>query len=265
MSKADSQQDPLEVREEYAGNDEEHVYGSGIVCDTDNLGRSTPKGRSPLDLVVDATEGFVPLWASGSKLRWRFRPGTLNVFRRPADARTYLRRLMGEAILQWGDAAPVKFLERDDAWDFEIAIRPSDQCTANGCILASAFFPDAGRHTLTIYPKMFTQVREEQVETLVHEIGHVFGLRHFFANISETEWASEIFGTHRKFSIMNYGPDSKLTADDKTDLKRLYQLAWDGTLDNVNGTPIRFTTPYHTAGEQPGELLVGLPQVAFRR
>ena len=49
----------------------------------------------------------------------------------------------------------------------------------------------------------------EQVETLVHEIGHVFGLRHIFALISETEWPAEIFGKQVKFSIMNYGGDIK--------------------------------------------------------
>ena len=58
---------------------------------------------------------------------------------------------------------------------------------------------------------MFTQEPEEQVETLIHEIGHVFGLRHFFANVSETAWPSEIFGTHDTFSIMNYGRASQLT------------------------------------------------------
>ena len=41
---------------------------------------------------------------------------------------------------------------------------------------------------------MFAQNRKEQVDTFIHEIGHVFGLRHFFANISETAWPSEIFG-----------------------------------------------------------------------
>lgn len=64
-------------------------------------------------------------------------------------------------------------------------IRGADQCNAFGCILASAFFPDAGRHDLNLYPKLFTLGREEQVETFIHEIGHVFGLRHFFANVSE--------------------------------------------------------------------------------
>jgi predicted Zn-dependent protease len=77
----------------------------------------------------------------------------------------------------------------------------NDDCDANGCVLASAFFPDAGRHELVIYPKMFTQTHEEQVETMTHEIGHIFGLRHFFANITETAWPSQIFGVRRRMDV----------------------------------------------------------------
>ena len=65
---------------------------------------------------------------------------------------------------------------------------------------------------------MFTQARKEQVDTFIHEIGHIFGLRHFFANVSETAWPSEIFGRHENFSIMNYGALSELTDADKDDL-----------------------------------------------
>jgi hypothetical protein len=91
---------------------------------------------------------------------------------------------------------------------------------------------------------MFEQDAEEQVETLIHEFGHVFGLRHFFAPVSETAWASEIFGTHNKFSIMNYGEDSVLTEADLNDLTDLYERAWSGELTEINGTPIRFVQPY---------------------
>ena len=89
------------------------------------------------------------------------------------------------------------------------------------------------------------------METLIHEIGHVFGLRHFFANISETAWPSQIFGTHKPFSIMNYGSQSELTADDKSDLKRLYQLVWAGELTQINGTPIKLVKAFHTIGAAP--------------
>jgi len=204
-----------------------------------------------LEIVVDASEGFIPLWEKGATLRWRFRDSSLSVFEHPSAAKAEIRNLLGEALLQWGDSAPVKFAERNDAYDFEIVVRRQENCTIDGCVLASAFFPDAGRHKLTLYPTMFTQSRQEQVETLIHEIGHTFGLRHFFADVAETQFPSEIFGKHTRFSIMNYGSDSRLTNDDRQDLRRLYQLVWSGELTEINGTPIRLVRPFHAIGAQP--------------
>lgn len=256
---------PLRLRKAEKVDPEVHVFGNGIVCDTDTRGHATPGGRSPLELVFDASEGFIPLWAKGATLRWRFQEHSLHVFESPASAKVHIRKLLGEALLAWGDAAPVKFAERDDLWDFEIVAREADRCTINGCVLASAFFPDAGRHELRLYPTLFNQSRQEQVETLIHEIGHTFGLRHFFANLSEGQWASVIFGTHKRFSIMNYGPDSKLTAEDKSDLRRFYQMVWSGELAEVNGTAIRLVRPFHTTGAPPDSMVaVGQVQAAFQ-
>ena len=85
---------------------------------------------------------------------------------------------------------------------------------------------------------------QEQVgRTCAPQIGHVSGCRHFFALVSETAWPAEKFGTHNKFSIMNYGADSRLTAEDKSDLKNLYQSAWKGELTRINGTPTTFRAP----------------------
>lgn len=109
----------------------------------------------------------------------------------------------------------------------------------------------AGQQELRIFPKMFEQPREEQVETLVHEMGHIFGLRHFFALEQEEDWPSEVFGKHEKFTIMNYGSASVLTDNDKNDLKNLYVQAWLGTLKQINGTPIRLIRAYHTIRDNP--------------
>jgi hypothetical protein len=225
-----------------------HIIRPNVRCDTESRGHTTPRGRSRLEIVVDASEGFIPLWAKNTTLRWRFRDSSFAGLEDPAAAKAAVEKLLGECILAWGDAAPVKFAKRSDSWDFEIVMRAADDCDASGCVLASAFFPDAGRHKLLLYPQMFEQTRKEQIETLVHEIGHIFGLRHFFALVSETEWPAKVFGKHHKFSIMNYGEDSKLTSYDKSDLKRLYQLAWSGELTKINGTPIRFMKPFHASG-----------------
>lgn len=256
---------PFQLRKMEKADPEVHVFGNGIVCDTDTRGHATPGGRSPLEIVFDASEGFIPLWAKCTTLRWRFQDHSLRSFESPASAKAEIRKLLGEALLAWGDAAPVKFAERDDAWDFEVVMREADRCSINGCVLASAFFPDAGRHELRLYPTLFNQSTEEQVETFIHEIGHTFGLRHFFANLSEDQWPSVIFGTHKRFSIMNYGSDSKLTAEDKSDLRRFYQLVWSGELTEVNGTPVRLVRPFHTTGAPPDSMVaVGQVQAAFQ-
>jgi hypothetical protein len=224
-----------------------HIFRNH-VCKTDSLAFARPRNRPPVELVVDASEGFIPLWNKGTTLRWRFRDTSLRHFADIPAAKAALRRLLGEAVLAWGPAAPVKFAERQDAWDFEIVVEEARDCDVNGCTLAQAFFPDAGRHELLIFPDMFDQPKKEQVETLAHELGHVFGLRHFFALVSEKEWPAEVFGRHKAFSIMNYGTKSRLTAQDKADLKSLYQLAWSGQLNQINGTDIQLVRPHHLQG-----------------
>ncbi len=227
-----------------AKKDQTHVYGDKVVCNTDSRGLPTPKGKSPLEIVLDASEGFIPLWAKDTTLRWRFQERSMAGFTNVAAAKAAVRTLMGEALLLWGDAVPVQFSERQEAWDFEVVMRNADDCTDSGCVLASAFFPDGGRHELVIYPRMFAQTRKEQIDTLAHELGHVFGLRHFFAQVSETAWPSEVFGSHRPFSIMNYGSQSELTNEDRVDLKRLYQAVWRNELTHINGTPIKLVMPF---------------------
>src|SRR5262249_42179573 len=158
----------------------------GIICDTETRGRKTPGGRSPLELVLDASAGFIPLWEKDVTLNWRIQQRSLENFEDPAAASAQIEALLGEALVKWGDAAPVRFKREYDNWDFELVVRASNNCNASGCVLASAFFPDSGQQKLLIYPKMFEQDHKEQVDTLIHEIGHSFGLRHFFADVSET-------------------------------------------------------------------------------
>src|SRR5215208_4338628 len=111
-----------------------HVYGPGAIGATENRGYARPGNRSPLELVVNAPEGFIPLWAKDMTLRWRFQERSLAFFEDPEAAKTAIRELLGEALLAWGDAAPVNFAERDDAWDFEVVMREADRCNASGCV-----------------------------------------------------------------------------------------------------------------------------------
>ncbi|WP_286619101.1 hypothetical protein [Variovorax sp. J22R115] len=208
-----------------------------LRCATDKL--------SAFELVVDATNGFVPLWEKGTKLRWRFDEASVDRQPDPKGTRTLVRCLLRDAMREWGDAAPVQIVESDAVHDFTVAVRKRNDCDEAGCTLASAFFPTKRREEMLIYPFLLSQTLKEQVATLVHELGHVFGLRHYFANISETDSPSAVFGVHRKFTIMNYGAASVLTDEDRKDLKRLYEAAWGGQLTKINGIPVRFVKAYH--------------------
>lgn len=212
-----------------------HLLKKGVICTTDYRAHK----KSPFEIVLDGTEGFVPLWEQGQILRWRFDLASLSVFQQPDALMTKVRSLLFKAITAWGDAAPIRFTENADNSDFQIVLVKQPNCTPFGCTLARAFFPDAGRHQLYIYPTMFEQSEKEQVDTLAHEIGHVFGLRHYFAPEQETQWPSVIFGEHNPFSIMNYGNNSELTAADRRDLKLLYDGVWSGQIKEVNGTPVK--------------------------
>jgi hypothetical protein len=238
---------PFELREKKDVKPEVHVHGKGIVCATEDTGR--PKNRDvSLNEIVVGMGDTIPLWDSDVTLYWRFQERSFRAFANPDAAKDRIRALIQQALDLWGEAAPVQFVERDNGWDFEVILRNSDDCSALGCVLASAFFPDTGRHKLTIYPRMLQQEEDEQIETLVHELGHVFGLRHFFAQVSETQLPSEIFGTHVDFTIMNYGANSELSDEDRSDLAALYESARNGELTAINGTPVTLVKPFSSIG-----------------
>jgi len=144
-----------------------------VRCVTDPIGHATPHGRSVLDIVVDASGGFIPLWDKDTTLRWRFKPKTLRYFKDPHAAGKQIRKLIGEALVHWSPALPVKFKEDNDTWDFQVTIRKGNDCDASGCVLASSFFPDSGRHDLLLYPKMFEEDAQEQLDTVIHELYHI--------------------------------------------------------------------------------------------
>lgn len=238
---------PAQRRKPLHGTDDHvHLLKKGFICDTEQKGFTRPKGKGTIKIVVDAEGGFVRLWAKSVTLNWRFRETSMDYFDDPTAAKKEIRNLIKEMLAQWGTASPVKFKEDNTNWDFEIVMRQNDSCMDGGCVLASAFFPDPGQHRLYLYPFLFEQTRHDQIETLAHEFGHIFGLRHYFALLEETDSPAEIFGRHNKFTIMNYNELSKLTKRDRSDLSKLYQLTWSGKLTTINGKPIKLVKPFHT-------------------
>ena len=240
-----------------------HIYGNNKLCETDTRGYSTPGNiNDPAELMLHRSEGFIPLWEKNQFLRWRFSPLFIHYFSNPEPVKKWIRKILGAGLVLWEDAVPIKFTEKQDAWDFEIVIN-EDKCNLhNNCSLAKAFFPDNGRHELVLYPKLFEQPVKEQIETMAHELGHIFGLRHFFAELTEKNFPSVRFNHDKQnpFSIMNYGEHSEMTEDDISDLKLLYEKVWSGELTEINGTPIALFSPFHVAGGRYQHILNNIPK-----
>ncbi len=224
--------------------------GHRIRCGTEQRGYSTPNNSDSDDLRIDTPEGFASLWAEGTTLRWRFSPQAMLRFRYPQDEMEKIRVAMKRGLALWGDACPVRFTEARSNCDFEVAPAFMDDCDPTGCVLASAFFPNGGQNTLRIFPRMWGLPEEEQAETMAHEFGHIFGLRHWFAHIREQYRDQVPFGSNSPFTIMNYGRFGEMTDADRDDLRLLYREAWRGNLTEINGTPIRFVKPYSSIYHQ---------------
>lgn len=199
------------------------AHRCGIRCATD----PPPKSGILPEVVVDLVKDKVPLWSRSTRLNWRFDEGSFERFGGAERMKRKVSQLMRDAMNAWGNVAPVKFNKSNDLPDFEVYMRQRRDCK-EGCVLASAFFPSSKLERVTLYPSMFEYDQDEQLSTMVHEIGHIFGLRHFFADTDayERKFPSLVFGKHSRYTIMNYGSESRLTRADREDLGRLYEAAW---------------------------------------
>ena len=156
-----------------------HLLSKGIICTTDSRARKLGlRLRSSLTPPRDLSRCGRRI----EVLRWKFNEASLAVFRRPEAVKSTGQGIAHGSHYSLGNRCAYSLQRKSRQ------LRLRDRCrrirklyTPQGCILAQAFFPDAGRHQLFVFPTMFQQSKKEQVDTLAHEIGHVFGLRHFFA------------------------------------------------------------------------------------
>jgi hypothetical protein len=85
--------------------------GKGIICVTDSRGQPKHEWRSEVaevvrrasgdprtEIVVDASEGFIPLWDEDVTLRWRFNEVSMQAF---ADRKLPRLRLKPCSMRRW--------------------------------------------------------------------------------------------------------------------------------------------------------------------
>ena len=78
------------------------------------------------------------------------------------------------------------------------------------------------------------------MNSLLHEIGHILGLRHEFALDRETDTPAQRFGSQNEHSVMSYDDINVIRDTDITDIKNFYDLP---NKYELNGVPVTDYTP----------------------
>ncbi|KAI0469022.1 hypothetical protein F4859DRAFT_488262 [Xylaria cf. heliscus] len=181
---------------------------------------------------------YIPRWLTGEFVDYVINTES---FVNPGLARFTARKAV-EAIAMWQNiGVSFRKVSRDEPATFQIKYRdlPSD---GSDDVYAEAFFPQAGPGTLFVYKLALETANGDYLANfLAHEIGHILGLRHIFAE-EDREPRSLLWGSRNESSIMNRFADLSLYSvqeQDRTELRSFY----DFTGQTYKGWFIRDFTP----------------------
>ncbi|KAI0014715.1 hypothetical protein F4780DRAFT_767184 [Xylariomycetidae sp. FL0641] len=173
-------------------------------------------------------------WAKGAAPCWCVKRSS---FPSIADAE-YAAACLREAVRLWRRAAPniPTFNQTEDREiaTFQLTYGSTDDLG----LLAEAFFPNQSRRELEVFKEAFSSMNKPFLTNiLLHEVGHILGLRHEFAEIIP----SVQMGTPDRLSVMNYHGQADqwvITAADASWTNELYS-----DIQEIRGSRIQFVHP----------------------
>lgn len=100
-----------------------------------------------------------------------------------------------------------------------------------GNLLALAFFPHQVGRDIRIFQYALDPQRQFKLKNVfLHELGHVFGLRHEFAIAKEGKGAVQ-FMEPNEYSVMAYKPLPRIQPSDERGIRGFYKLAEGADID----------------------------------
>lgn len=192
---------------------------------------STQTHSGTAEIYLGINRGTLSLWESNSVINWTARFDGYPSFTQRDEAIVGFWR----ACNTWNRVMQdrVRFNYVGNLSDAAIELRYDD--SGREGLLASAFFPDTGNLDLNfvrVYESQFDpryKARNPIYNTMLHEIGHVLGLRHEFAHDREGFAESILFGIKNPRSVMAYYPAQEIQDTDVEAVRRAYDELADGS------------------------------------
>lgn len=114
-------------------------------------------------------------------------------------------------------------------------------------VLARTFFPQQEDTDVVVFKYgMDAKSRYRLNNVFLHELGHVFGLRHEFALVKEGQVAKR-FMNENKLSVMAYNKVPTVQESDREEIRAFYQLE-NGA--DVDGSPVTDYVPQLQSSNQ---------------
>ncbi len=204
---------------------------------------ATQRNESLDELYLGTLIGNITLWESGSTINWIARSDGY-----PEDGQAIeVAVRLAQATEEWNKVM-------DGRVRFQYVTNFDDACFKleyggfKGPVLAEAFKPyDYTKvlNTVYVYQLLFDpKYRVHMLGTMLHELGHVLGLRHEFAHHVVHGWGPEdvegifesiLYGSNNPQSVMAYYMGQTIQDSDKEDIRRAYDELMDGTVISGQG------------------------------
>jgi hypothetical protein len=191
-----------------------HVPPPIYECDTEPIDDQEAKANP--DALWVGWNGDIPLWKKGTVVNF----GAYATGYPTRNHALYAAKMLWKAAMKWNAAdIGMRFQWVNRLEDCAFVLRYTRR---SGGTIARAFFPNTNDvNVMRVYALAFTDKYVRYLDAVFeHEVGHVIGLRHEFAD--EEGAGAVLFGPRNPDSVMSYNFPMRIQETDVTWVRNLY-------------------------------------------
>ena len=215
-----------------AGAAEFHVPPPVYECDTEPFNDEDELRANP-DAIWVGWNGDIPLWKKGSVVNF----GAYSTGYPSRNHALYAAKMLWKAAMKWNAAdIGMMFQWVSKLEDCAFVLRYNRR---SGGTIARAFFPNTNDvNVMLVFSPAFTGDYVRHLDAVFeHEVGHVIGLRHEFADREGR--GAVVFGPRNPNSVMSYNFPMRIQETDVTWVRNLYNY----TDTHIGGVEVKRHIP----------------------